>query len=313
MSNNKYNFGGQGTFNGKTGKQLEATVFMRGVVISNVDDSDAKRIKVRVKGVDDHLQDNELAFAFPMLPKFFSVTPKRGEVVFVFVPTTDNPYLDRMYLGPLISQPQMLNRDSFVNGATAGLDTGFMQQRPAPSTVPENRGVFMDKEDVGLQGRDNADIILKSKEVLLRAGQFDINTKAGDIPKFNIKSPSYIQIKNGVTIEKAEDRVEKGGVINIVSSKINLLTHKGGSPRYILNDQDDMISPTEMEKILKEAHPMVFGDLLLTYLKLLRNAFMNHVHPYHGMTAEDLSGRNDIEDYLGFDVEAILSKNIKIN
>lgn len=309
----KYNFGSGSIFNEKTGKQLETTVFLRGVVVSNYDDTDAKRIKVRIRGIDDHLKDEELPYSFPILPKFLNITPKRGEMVFMFVPAMDSPYLDRTYLGPIISQPQMLFKDTYNNGSTSGLDSGFVQKRPAPSTIPENKGVYPNDEDIAIQGRDNADIIFKPKEVLIRAGQFEINTKQGDIPKFNGKSPSYIQIKNNVTLSKKDDIVELGGVVNVVSSKINLLTHKEGSPRFILNDQDNMISPEEMEKIISEAHPMVFGDLLIMYLKLLRNAFNNHVHPYNGMTPEDLSGRNDIDEYLAFDLDSLLSKNIKIN
>lgn len=310
---NKYNFATKNIFNDKTGKQLETTVFLRGIVMSNSDNTDAKRIKVRVRGIDDHLKDEELPYAFPMLPKFLNITPKKGETVFLFVPAMDAPYLDRMYLGPIISQPQMLFKDTYNNGATSGLDSGFVQNRAAPSTLPENKGVYPNNEDIAFQGRDNSDIIFKSKEVLIRAGQFELNTKQGDIPKFNSKSPSYIQIKHNVNLSKKNDGVELGGVVNVVSSKINLLTHKDGSPRFMLNNQDSMISPEELDKIISEAHPMVFGDLLVTYLKLLRNAFNNHVHAYHGMTPEDLSGRNDIDDYLAFDLDSILSKNIKIN
>lgn len=311
---NKYNFGGGNIFNQKTGKQLETTVFLRGVVVSNKDETDSKRIKVRIKDIDDHLTDIEIPYAFPILPKFINLTPKEGEMVFVFVPSMSSPYIDRTYLGPIISQPQMLFKDTYNNGSTSGLDTGFIQKRPAPSTIPENKGVYPNNEDFALQGRDNADIIFKPKEVLIRAGKFEINTKQGEIPKFNSTSPSYIQIKNNIVLSKKENEsVDVGGVVNVVSSKINLLTHKDGAPRFILNDQDDMISSKELEKIIAEAHPMVFGDLLVLYLKLQRNAFMNHAHPYNGMTPEDLSGRNDIDDYLKFDLDSILSKNIKIN
>lgn len=310
---NKYNLSGKNIFNEKTGKQLETTVFLRGVVASNYDETDSKRIKVRINGIDDHLRDDELPYAFPMLPKFLNITPKKGEMVFMFVPAMDSPYLDRTYLGPVISQPQMLFKDTYNNGSTSGLDSGFVQKKPAPSTLPENKGVYPADEDIAFQGRDNSDIIFKPKEVLIRAGQFEINTKQGDIPKFNKKTPSYIQIKNNVVVSKANDVNEIGGVINVVSSKINLLTHKNGSPQFILNDQDNMIPPEELERIIKEAHPLVFGDLLLTYLKLQRNAFISHVHPYNGMVPEDLSGRNDINDYLTFDLDSMVSKNIKIN
>lgn len=309
--NNKYNFKSNSIYTNKINKS--DSNFFVGVVISNLDDTDSNKIKVRIRGLDDHLNDNDLPFCFPMQTKFFSITPKKDETVFIITPYSNSPHIDRVYLGPIISQPQMLFKDSFVNGSLNGLDSGFSQQRQSPSTIPETKGVYPNKEDVSIQGRDNSDIIFKSKEILLRAGKFELNNKNGEIPKFNFNSPTYIQIKNNVVLNKRDDVIERGGVINVVGNKINLLTHKDGSPRFILNDQDNMISPSEMEKILADAHPMVFGDLLVNYLKLMRNAFIGHVHPYNGLTPEDLSGRNDVDNFLSFDLNSILSNNIKIN
>lgn len=309
---NKYNFSKHNLINDKTDDQT-SILFHIGVVTQNEDNTDSGRIKCRIKGLDDHLSDSDLLYAFPIQTKLFHITPKVGEAVFVFTPSLKIKNVDRCYIGPIISQPQFINNSQFTNGATSGLDNGFTQKKPAPSTIPENKGVYPNKEDVAIQGRDNSDIVLKSKEVLLRAGKFDVNTKFGEIPKFNFDNPSYIQIKHGVVIDKNTSTSERGGVVNVVSNKINLLTHKNGSPRFALSDQDSMISSSELDKILAEAHPMVYGDLLVNYLKLLRNALINHVHAYNGLPAEDLSGRNDVEDYLAFDLKSILSSNIKIN
>ena len=162
---------------------------------------------------------------------------------------------------------------------------------------------------------DNTDIILRKNELLLRAGKYDASTVKGEIPKFNKINPSYIQVKHDVILKKATENTEeeRGAAINIVSNKINLLTHKNGSPRFTLNDQTTQISEDELERIVNTAHPLVFGDTLIDYLKLLRNAFLNHVHAYPGMKPQDQSGLNDIDTYLEFPIDSILSKNIKIN
>ena len=305
MSSNRYNTGKESIYTGGNNENKKNTIFYKGTVISNVDAQDGGRIKVRIKGVDDSLLDNELPYAFPLLQKFFGVTPKKNEVVIVFVPNSSNPYTDRVFIGPIISQPQFLAKDTFIGGATSMMDSGFINGQTAPSTVPEAKGSFPDKEVVSIQGRENSDLIFKKNEVILRAGKFEFNTTNGSIPKFNIKNPSYIQIKHKSSNNE--------GFINVVANKINLLTHDDGSPRFILNDQAEMITEDVLKTIIEKAHPMVFGDLLVEYLELLREAIVNHVHSYHGKKAQDLSGTNDLKKFLEYDVKKILSKNIRIN
>jgi hypothetical protein len=107
-----------------------------------------------------------------------------------------------------------------------------------------------------------------------------------------------------------------------VGSKINLITHKDGTPRFNQNgnliNQDTQISDEKILEILETAHPLPFGDLLVQYLILLKNAFLNHVHNYNGIPPTDLtvgttlpvkefnSKAEDLENRM-------LSKNIRIN
>jgi hypothetical protein len=278
-------------------------IFHIGVVESNTDVSDAGRIKVRLKGVDDHLETSELANAFPMLQKFIHIVPKVGETVWVLYPDKKNPFVNRVYMGPIISQPQKLFYDPHAISSTAGLDDGFVELDTAPSTLPESKGVYPKPGEISIQGRNNNDILFKDNEIQLRVGKFTQGEK--DIPKFNKKNPTYIQLKQSNTND--------GGVINLVGSKINILSHDGGNPRFDLANPDDMISNEELAKILDKAHPLVFGDLLIEYLNLFKEAFINHVHAYNGTMPEDLKGVNAKKKFLEFDISKIISKNIKIN
>lgn len=294
-NNSDYNKGG------KSNKVLHMAV-----VVSTQDFADAGRIKVRIKGIDDHITEvDKLPYSFPLLQKFFHVTPKLGESVWCMFPDANNPFMDRVYMGPIISQPQNLSRDPHAVSSTAGLDGSFTETKKAPSTLPESRGVYPRIGDVAIQGRQNNDIILRDNEIQIRVGKYTDKDKEGDIPKFNKVNPTYIQLKQA--------KGDIGGVVNLVGSKINILSHDGGNPRFNLADQDSMISNDELAKILEKAHPLVFGDLLIEYLNLFKEAFINHVHPYNGMRPEDLKGINAKKRFLEFDVEKIISKNIKIN
>lgn len=302
---NKFNFNTSGLDNkSKTNKIIHL-----GVVESTLDESDGGRIKVRVKGVDDHIGSTvELPYAFPMLQKFVHIIPQIGESVWIMFPDTTNPYEDRLYLGPIISQPQKLKKDHHGLSSTSTLGSIYAKPGPAPSTIPESQGVFPKNKDFAIQGRENTDVVFKDSEVLIRAGKFIKNDSIKGVPKFNKKNPSYIQIKQ---IQSPD--VKLNGVINVVSNKINLLTHQDGSPRFNLSDQNTMISDEELGKIQENAHPLVFGDLLIEYLELFKNALTNHVHPYNGMKPEDLAGHFSIKKFLEYDVSKIICKNIKIN
>jgi hypothetical protein len=216
-------------------------------------------------------------------------------------------------MGPIISQPQMLTHDNHFYTSKSAFSSGFVEPKASSGTVPENLGVNPSKSDVALQGRENSDVILRKNEALIRAGKYSTPKNKSDIKLFNKKDPAYIQLKNDVIIKKEKDKEVKGTVTNIVASKINLLTHEEGRPRFVLNDQNKQITDSELLNILENAHPLAFGDVLIEYLKLQREAFTSHVHPYHGKKPQDLSGADDIDRYLSFNIDSILSKNIRIN
>lgn len=308
---NKYNFGGRSIFN-QPRTAGSGKIFHYAIVESVDDPSEGNRIIARIKGIDDAKRTSNIPYSFPLLQKFFHVVPKVGETVMVFVPDLNNPSVDRMYVGPIISQPQRLSNDPHLYTSRSLLDSSIIDPLPAPSTVPENKGVYPKTEDVALQGRDNTDIIFREKEILIRAGKFEVNDAqtTDDTPKFNKENPAYIQLKHNVTIDEDEN---KSSVVNVVGGKINLLSHKDGQPRFTLNDQDSMITDEELLNILENAHPLAFGDLLVEYLRLQRAAFINHVHPYHGKKPQDLAGAEDIDKYLDFDLNRILSKNVRTN
>lgn len=311
----KFSFPGNSIYDRKSNSNLGTRVFYYGLVVSNTDDIDASRITARIDGVDDNMKDVDLPFAFPMVQKFLHAVPNIGERVMIFIPDVNNPFVDRLFMGPLISQPQKLKNDNQPFSAKSALSSGIKEPNEAPSTIPESKGVYPKSEHIAIQGRDNSDIIFKPKEVLIRAGQAAITTKSGEIPKFNKINPAYIQIKHDVILNENKETTstERGSVVNVVGNKINLLTHKNGSPRFSLNDQDENILNEELQRILKEAHPLVFGDTLLEYLKILKDAFLNHVHSYPGMKPQDLGGENGIDTYRTFNLESLLSKNIRIN
>lgn len=307
--------------------------FLIGEVISVEDSKGLGRIKVRIKGPvglggDDSKTDSELPWCFPLTPKLISIQPKPKESVFIFTISKDKQHADRLYMGPIISQSQKLNFDSHFGSALAGFTFGSQAADVNPNNIPDLRGVFPKPNDVSIQGRLNTDITQKDNEVLIRAGKFVESEPSTENPypfKFNKSTQGYIQIKNDATFKKIDNLpTEKGTVTNVVSNKINLLTHSDGSPRFNLTNQDDLISEDELRKILAPeseggAHRLPFGDILLEYLILLRNALYFHVHNGNGNAATDLTTSGNVQALAAFKAKAedlekkMLSNNIRIN
>lgn len=300
-----------------------------GEVVSIDDPNYLGRIKVRIKGPisrggDDSILDNDLPWCLPMIPKFFASQPKVKEAVYIFTFSKDKQHADRMYLGPIISQPQQLNFDPYYITALAGFTFGSEAPKVSVSTIPQLKGIFPNPEDVSIQGRYNTDITQKTNEVVLRAGKFEVTTPNTNNPfsfTFNSKTQGYIQIKNDVVTKKQTDqqKEEKGTVTNIVSSKINLLTHKDGNPRFNITNQDNLIADEELQRILETAHPLAFGDIMLQYLRLFKDAFFAHVHNGNGNSPTDLTISGNKQALAIFKAKAddlekqMLSVNIRIN
>ena len=294
-----------------------------GVVADINDPYDLGRIKVAIggpanKGGDSESTIEELPWCYPMLQKFFMSTPKVGELVFIIYPDENKKHSYRLYFGPILSNPTNLNFDDGNSTALTPFEFATQGEYKPISSVPALKGVFPTNSDIAIQGRYNTDLIFRPNEILIRAGKFVEVGESNNNPyrfQFNTDTPAYIQLKNNINIGN-ESNIS---AINVVANKINLLTHKDGTPRFNLANQDNQLSDDELLKILDSAHPLPFGDILIQYLRLFKRAFQNHVHSSNGTPPTDLTigGQgltvkdfNDKSDDLE---NRMISKNIRIN
>lgn len=299
-----------------------------GVVVSVDDPQSLGRIKVKIAGSsnvggDENTTIDKLPWCYPMVPKFFMSVPKVGEGVFIMILEKQKQHADRLYFGPIISSLDKLDLDPVGTSALNAFTFGFLQPPVDVNRIPALKGVFPTNNDIAIQGRYNTDLTFKKNELVLRAGKFEQSSPNENNPypfQFNITTQGYIQIRNDVPISKPYNgSQDKGSVANIVANKINLLTHKDGSPRFNLTNQDDLFSNDEMLNAILTAHPLPFGDILVQYLTLLKNAFLNHVHNNNGNPPTDLVIGGVTQDVREFKKQAenlenqMLSKNIHIN
>jgi len=119
-----------------------------------------------------------------------------------------------------------------------------------------------------------------------------------------------IEVRKKIKEVKLEsNKSEKTSVINIVGNKINLISHDG-EHTFNLTDPKNLITDDEQIKINNGAHPLVYGDVLVEFLDLVKKYVQLHVHPYHGLTADPSTVTTNV---LSFDLNKILNKNINSN
>jgi len=271
------------------------TIYL-GKVINSKDDNDARRIKVRVPELDINIADSDLPICYPKDNVFFTVFPINGESVYIYIPDPNKPYNDRLWSGPIIRQYQNINKDYNSDGNNFnGIQDYY--EKIIPSTTPisvvdNSKSLYPKSGDITINSRKNSDIRLGDNEVELRAGKaskIDLNTK-------NNKNPGSLKLK----YIESDDQT----ILNVLVDKINFITHNG-TPSFP-PDIDDKLTNEFIEK----GHPLPFGDVLYEFLTLVRDAVVTHGHPHFDKAALKTDAINKLKD---FDLERLLSKNIRIN
>jgi hypothetical protein len=365
------------------------------------------------KAIIDAFIDN-LPECYPLTPAFFHYVPQLGERVMVIMDRYHNTLKSaqkekRYYFTTSISKPQNIDFDPYDTTASSRESDGILKTGKAISEIPEAKGAYATKTDIGLVGRKNTDVLLRDGEVLLRAGKHekDKNTV------FNKKDPAYIQIRHGlnnaskevkkkrvfieqitppthiinvfvigkrlemkifdftnnsivsefnqtydnreqlllaakeqiveyqatypkwklITVDLELSKLPKdfpnnvkiiqkeeivkdqnefdqfaGSVVNIVAEKINLLSHKG-SNNFELTDPEKMITEDSQLQINTDSHPMVHGDKLIDFLKLVKTFIETHVHPYAGLPTDP---DTNVQNITNFNLEDLVDKNIRL-
>jgi hypothetical protein len=263
----------------------------------SIDDStEGGRIKVKITGLDNKITNvNDLPDSYPLLPKFFHIYPKVGEIVRVFIENKEFPMRGRFWIGSVISQLQKINFDS-IYSALSTTNMALLPPDDAIGNYPNAQGVFPTKDDVAIIGRNNTDVILSDSQLVLRAGKHEND----DVFKLNTKNPASISL----TYEtKTSDTYYSNTIIQ--SDKIALITHSG-NPQF----KTARLSNEDRTNIFNTAHPIARGDVLVEILNIFRNAIIEHIHGYAKLPADKDSIIKNLQE---INIENILQKNIVIN
>lgn len=276
-------------------------------VISVFDDADGDRIKVRVTPEDNGTLDEDLPYVFPLLPKMLHVKPQIEELVLVIFTNAGDGHSIRYYIGPIISQPQYINGDKGCINATSLYPAAFKEPDVALSTNDDSKGAFANNNDIAIYGRGKSDILLTEDDVRVRCGSRVKDTSKNNSIIFNKNDSAYIHLKH--TDEKRGNETDQyRSTATIVADKINLLGNHA-TERYETNNKN-MIANDVMQNIIEKAHQLPYGDILVEFLQMFREAFMNHTHPYPG---DPVCQDDRVVKLNAYDLNKMLSDSVRIN
>ena len=289
-------------------------IIKKAQVESITDDADGMRIKARLPQ-DGDVPTSDLPYAFPLLPKSFQTLPKIGEGVFIICDSLDSVRGNRYYIGPIISQPQFNEKDEYSYGrgtATSLLQGGLLEPLNKISNFSETEGAFPSKESVSVIGRDSEDIEMKNGNLNIRCGirESPIDN-SGDLRGkviYNNIDPTYLKLKYKKNLTSGKGK-EANSIATLVADKINLVSNKDING-FNLTDTENLISDSEYQRLMDNLHQLPYGDKLVEFLTLLRNAVLTHVHPYPLMPP---CNAGSIPTITAYNLEDILSNNVRIS
>lgn len=306
--------------------------------VINVYDEDGGG-RIQAKPITDAYKSNdEVSWAFPLLPKFLNIKPKVGEMVLLFTLEVGESTSQRFYIGPVISQPQQMYHDPYNNQADRFFHGAYLSTDTPVENLPEAAGALPEDEDIAIEGRKNCGLQITDDDIRLRAGVKKL-VKDGDERGilFNRTDSAFIKLNYN---EKKP--TNNRSTAYIVADNICLLGNKsGGRAKTFKTDNNsvythlqtvnkngskdiksksypasarELVTDKELDKILDEneniAFRLPYGDILIEFLKQFRDAFINHVHPFPTMIP---CNTDEIKHVKDFDLDSILSDSVRIN
>lgn len=285
-------------------------------VVINIDDpTEQNRIVARIVNLDQNgnilggrdrdVQDDKLPFCVPMLPEYFHVRPLVGEMVFIFLENPADNSAPRYYLGPIINSKLNLKGQDYKS-AIKIFDYTVFNVNQSTENKPKTATAFPEQADVAIQGRGDADLILRQREAYLVSGKFKSNSI--DV---NTETPSYLQLKQFDNIKTGPLKVYSQA--NLQSTNVNIFSPIGKFRDKNLSKfekNDDLQSFGDFASSL---HPAVFGDELVKLLDLIIRVLLTHIHtPQKPLLP--ISESKDLQEYtIDGNLQNLLSKCIRIN
>lgn len=307
------NTNGQGNFYSQ-GNQSSRNIYP--AIVTNIDDPlEQNRVIARIitldkdgnvkGGRDRDVPDSKLPFCIPMIPEYFHVRPLVGEMIFIFLENPSDNSAPRYWMGPIINSKLKLKTQEYKD-AVKIFDYTQFNVNQSVDNKPKTASAFPDQADVAVQGRNDADLMLRQREAFLVAGKFKLNSF--DI---NTETPSYLQLKQ-------LDNVKTGPLkafsqANLQSTNINIFSPIGKFRNKELESFENNDDLKSFGDFASSLHPIPFGDEIIKLFDIIIKVLITHIHtPQSPLVPSPDSAK--LEEYtVSGALQNLISKHIRVN
>lgn len=316
-------------------------------VLDNSDASKMGRITVKIIDKDENGniidggkdKDNPEAtsgrgiVAFPLIPDFFSSVPEPGEMVYILFANPSKPDNDRYYIGPIRSVKNPTTKSETPSSAIKLFNKlSFLEKNKAQagnSSIVDNNEKY-----IYIKGKEDSDIIFKSREVLIRAGSIQEGSSTFER---NEETKCFIQLRQGSTVLPGSpfdlaDNVQNFSQTNIVASNINLISSDVQAAKNRRLDENGNLENNSAFKNIeidtntrlevygeqaKKLHPLVLGDELEKLLQIIIRFCLNHIHQPQNPVSPEFDEVDYVADLKAYQepskMAEILSNSVRTN
>jgi len=150
-------------------------------VLKTENTADREKSVADTVGVTEKWTSRDPFVIRPLLPVFINTTPKNGEFVhLIYSNSDDKSNKDKFYISGVFSSLTNVKQEPYnsaVSNSNLGSRNKQQKQLRNPNTgivfESSNKGVYSEPDDISIDGRGSADIVVKENTVLLRAGKYN--------------------------------------------------------------------------------------------------------------------------------------------
>lgn len=306
-------------------------------IVRDIEDKSKKnRLKVEIVSIDEqgnikggrdnNIPLDRLPICVPLLPEFLHVRPQIGECVYVISENPTDLSSPRFWIGPVITSQLKMNFEGYAEAQgvfnSSSFKSGEIYDKASTnSSNSKIETIIPQQGEVAVQGREDADVTFKNREVIIRAGKL----VKGELD-INETHPCRVQLKQVENEGESEGALSQFIVnsnfqpfsqINIEATNINLISTEGKNRNPESQNIETNTNRQNLERyggITKELHPVVFGDELITLLKVMINFMLTHIHTPQGTAVHPLEDIGKLSLYrTDQKMQDLISKNIRVN
>lgn len=314
LTHSLLNTNGQGGATYSSGNQSARNIYPA-VVVNINDPLDQNRVVARIISLDQNgnvkggrdrdVPDDKLPFCVPMLPEHFHVRPLVGEMIFIFLENPSDNSAPRYWIGPITNSKFKLKFQDYKEAVKIFDYTAFNVNQTTENK-PKVATAFPEQADVAVQGRGDADLILRQREAYLVAGKFKLSTF--DI---NTETPSYLQLKQFDS--NTTGPLKAYSQANFQSTNINIFSPIGKFRNKDLANFEKNEELKSFGDFAGTLHPTVFGDELVKLLDLIIKVLLTHIHTSQNPLLPIPESQQLQEYTVDGALQNLLSKCIRIN